>query len=311
MELESQKAYEFKNLRLRFLSNSEVEVDSPEFTWYHLACQEWTGGTSTGSEFTFIEIQGKRIGLNSNGDFWLTNGENDLEGRSFTSRRVRIFDKIPIQGDLIKHDLQNLKESGLIGKISETRFEVWGWAIQAGDQVSYRGEIFTVESTERKWKTWEQFAEQNSLNDNRLKRGDRRITYTELTLDKPVTDSLALVQFKVEKSMLQDLLDGNFRESCKAGWGIGDEAPGHLMYIDYNVNLILKNVEIHGMIRSTSRPLWSETTRRHSGFIDSISVNALGSQIWKKVINFGWFIRNQPKCNKLNFRKILMETKVM
>lgn len=302
VELESQKAFEFKNLRLRFLSNSEVEVDSPEFTWYHLACQEWTGGTSTGSEFTYIEIQGKRIGLNSNGDFWLTNGENDLEGRSFRSRTVKIFDKIPTRGDLIRQDLRNLKECGLIGKISETRFEVWGWAIQSGDQFSYGGEIFTVKSAERKWKTWEQFAVQNSLTDDRFKRGDRRITYTELTLDKPVTDSLVLIQFKVEKSQLQELLDGNFRESCKAGWGIGDEAPGHLMYIDYNVNLILKNVEIHGMIRSTSRPLWSETTRPHSGFIDSISVNALGSQIWKKGDKL-WLVH--PESSKMQQVELL------
>lgn len=282
VELESQKAFKFENIKLKFISNIEIELDSPDFTWFHLACQEWTGGTSTGSEYTYIEVEGKRIGLNTNGDFWLINGEGDLTGQSFSSKRVRLFDKIPLAGNVIKFDLQNLKECGLIGMISETRFEVWGWVIQPEDQLSYGGEIFTVKSTERKWKTWDQFASQNSLTDPRLKRGDRRITYTEITLDRPVRGSLNSLQFRIEKSVCQGFLDGQAREGCKAGWGIGNEAPGHLMYIDYNVNLILQNVNIHGMIRSTARPLWAETTKSHSGSIDSISVNNLGAQIWNK-----------------------------
>lgn len=282
IELESQKAFQFENLRFKFLSNAEIEVDSPDFTWYHLACQEWTGGTSTGSEFTNLVVEGKRIGLNSNGDFWLINGEGDLKGRSFSSRRVRLFDKIPSKGDVIKQDLQNLKDSGLIGKVSDTKFEIWGWAIQIGDEVSFSGEVFKVKSAERKWKTWEQFASQSSLTDPRLRRGDRRITYTEVEFDKAVPGTLSSIQFKVESSALQGLLDGNFREGCKASWGIGNEAPGHLMYIDYNVNLLLKNVDIHGMIRSTARPLWTETTKVHSGSINSIAVANLGAQIWNK-----------------------------
>lgn len=283
VELESQKAFLFDNLRLRFLSNVEIEVESPEFTWYHLACQEWTGGTSTGSEFTYLVVNGFRIGLNSNGDFWLINGDGDLEGRSFSSRKVKLFDRIPSTGDLIAHNLADLKNCGLIGKVSDNRFEIWGWAIQAGDQISFGDNLFTVVSTERKWKTWEQFAAQNSLNNPRLNRGDRRITYTEIVLDKEVPGALEEVQFKVDKSSLQQLLDGNkYREGCKAGWGIGNEAPGHLMYTDYNVNLVLKNVEIHGMIRSTSRPLWAETTKTHSGSINSIAVQGLDPNCWKR-----------------------------
>lgn len=282
VELESQKAFQFENLRIKFLSNSEIEVDSPDFTWYHLASQEWTGGTSAGSEFTNLVVEGQRIGLNTNGDFWLINGEGDLKGRSFSSRRVRLFDKIPSNGDLIKQDLQNLKDSGLIGKISDTKFEIWGWAIQTGDMVSFASEVFTVKFAERKWKTWEQFADQSSITDPKFRRGDRRITYTEVEFDKAVQGSLSSIQFKIERSALQGLLDGQFREGCKAIWGIGNEAPGHLMYIDFNVNLILKNVDIHGMIRSTARPLWTETTKIHSGSITSISVSNLGAQIWNK-----------------------------
>ncbi|WP_111671797.1 hypothetical protein [Algoriphagus litoralis] len=282
VELESQKAFQFEDLKLKFSSNSEVEVDSPDFTWFHLACQEWTGGTSTGSEFTHLIVDGRKIGLNSNGDFWLVNGEGDLKGRSFSARSVKLFDRIPSKGDLIKQDLQNLREGGIIGKVADNRFEIWGWSIQEGDQLSAAGEVFTVKSIGRKWKTWEQFAVQNNLSEPRLKRGDRRITYTEIELDKPVTGPVSSIQFRVERSVLEHLLDGQFRNGCKAAWGIGNESPGHLMYIDYNVNLVLRNVDIHGMIRSTARPLWAETSKSHSGLVNAISVNNLGAPIWKK-----------------------------
>jgi hypothetical protein len=212
----------------------------------------------------------------------LINGEGDLKGRSFSARSVKIFDKIPSKGNLIQQDLQNLSNCGLIGKLSDSRFEIWGWSIQEADQMSFEGQLYTVKSTSRKWKSWEQFAAQSSLSDPRLRRGDRRITYTEIELDKAIPSPIPSIQFKVEKSVLQGLLGGQFQEGCTAVWGIGNDAPGHLMYVDYNVNLLLKNINIHGMIRSTARPLWVETTKSHSGLINSISVNNLGAQIWNK-----------------------------
>lgn len=282
IELESQKAYLFENLNMKFISNEEVEVDNPDFTWYHLACQEWTGGVSTDYEFTYIEFEGRKIWLNSNGDFWLIYGDGDLKCRSFGSRRARLFDKIPVPGDLIKRDTQTLRNCGIIGKISDVSFEIWGWAIQPGDQLSFAGSLFTVVSTDRKWKTWEQFAADNSLSSPRLKRSDRKINYTLVTLDKQVSGTLDSIEFKVEKSAFQSFIGGQFRGGCKAGWGFGNDAPGHLMYIDYNVNLIFKNIDIRGLIRSTSRPLWAETTGPNSGRVNSISVSALGSKIWNK-----------------------------
>lgn len=282
IEMESLKAFKYDNLKFRFLSPSRIEVDDPSFTWYNLASQEWTGGTSTGNEVTHLHVEGKQIGLNTNGDFWLVNGDDDIKGRDFGTHQLNLFDKIPFPGAVIAQNLDDPGNSGLIGKVSDTSFEVWGWSIQANDQLSFSGKNYTVKSITRKWKTWEEFANQYPYPQFRLKRGDRLITYTEIQLDKPILESLRDVRFRVEKSALQGLLDGKFRSGCSAIWNFGNDAPGHLMYTDYNVNLILKNVKIHGLIRSTSRPLWIETTKKLSGNISTIPVGNLDPGIWKK-----------------------------
>src|SRR5690606_15255964 len=160
IEMESLKAYRFDDLKFKFLSNSTVEVDDPNFTWYHLASQEWTGGTSTGYEASSLSVDGKKIGLNTNGDFWLVYGDENVAARGLCAHKVNVFDKIPVPGDIISQDLQDLKRNGLIGKLSNTVFEVWGWSIQEGDQLSLGGNTFSVTKIDRKWKTWEQFAAQ-------------------------------------------------------------------------------------------------------------------------------------------------------
>ncbi len=282
IEMESLKAFRYDNLKFRFLSPSRIEVDDPNFTWYNLASQEWTGGASTSNEITHLVIEGKQIGLNTNGDFWLVNGDEDLKGRHFGTHQLNLFDKIPFPGAFIFQNLEDLGNSGLIGKVSDTVFEIWGWSIQANDLLSFSGKTFTVKSIARKSKTWEQFASQYPFPQFRLKRGDRFITYTEIQLDKPIIESLPNIRFRVERSALQGLLDGEFRSNCSAIWSFGNEAPGHLMYTDYNVNLILKNVKIHGLIRSTSRQLWAETTRPLTGLVSSIPVGNIDSIEWKK-----------------------------
>jgi len=282
IEMESLKAFRFDKLRFRFLSPSRIEVDDPSFTWYHLASQEWTGGASTRDEIVKLIIEGKEIGLNTNGDFWLVNGEEDLNGRDFGTQQLNLFDKIPFAGALISQNLDDLRNSGLIGKVSDSVFEVWGWTIQPNDLLSFSGKTFTVKSIARKSKTWQQFASQYSYPPVRLKRADRLITYTEILLDKPIEEGLADVRFQVEKSAFQALLDGEFRNNCSAIWSFGNEAPGHLMYTDYNVNLVLKNVKIHGLIRSTSKQLWAETTQPLSGLVSIIPVGKSDSMVWKK-----------------------------
>jgi hypothetical protein len=124
IEMESLKAYRFDELKFKFISNSTVEVDDPNFTWYHLASQEWTGGTSTGSELSSLKVDGKVIGLNTNGDFWLVYGDDDVQARSISAHRVNIFDKIPAPGDVICQDLNELQKNSLIGKLSNTTFEI-------------------------------------------------------------------------------------------------------------------------------------------------------------------------------------------
>ncbi|PZX56487.1 hypothetical protein [Algoriphagus chordae] len=282
IEMESLKAYRFDELKFKFLSNASLEVDDPNFTWYHLASQEWTGGNSTGYEASSLRVNGKTIGLNTNGDFWLVYGDEDVASRGLSAHRLSFFDKIPKPGDIISQDLQDIKKNSLIAKLSDTNFEVWGWAIQEGDQLSYAGKNFTVKKTERKWKTWEQFAAQYSNPPERLKRADRKITYTEIELNQPVSASLAELEFQVVKGGLTACLDGKEISGCSAVWNFGNDAPGHLMYIDYNVNLIMKDVRIHGMIRSTSKPLWAETSTALSGNISSIPVGPLGATIWKR-----------------------------
>lgn len=53
------------------------------------------------------------------------------------------------------------------------------------------------------------------------------------------------------------------------------------MYTDYNVNLVMKNVKIQGLIRSTSRPIWANTTEAMTGSISKISINRLDASMWK------------------------------
>ena len=42
-----------------------------------------TGGTSTGSEAKSLIVDGKTIGLNSNGDFWIIYEDEAVEARTF------------------------------------------------------------------------------------------------------------------------------------------------------------------------------------------------------------------------------------
>lgn len=282
IEMESEKTSRFDNLNLRFISPNRVEVDSPYFTWHHLASQEFTGGTSTGSEMQTLIISGFSIGMNTNGDFWLINADDDTLGRGFSSNQINIFDKIPRRNDVLSQNLTDHKSNGLIGKIDNQTFEIWGWSIQKGDVFSFGGQNFTVTQTQRKWKTWQQYGTQFPTPEPRLNRSDRRITYTEIKIDKPITQSVGEVSFKIEQSKLEPLLDGVFRKGCSAIWGDGKEAPGHLLYTDYNVNLVMKNIQTHGLIRSTARPLYAETTAPLQGNISSIPVGNLGSKIWEK-----------------------------
>ncbi len=282
IEMESLKPSRFDDLEMKMVSRNRVQVSSPYFTWHHLASQEWTGGTSTGSELTHIIIAGYKIGLNSNGDFWLVNGDNDLSGRGFTGDEINLFDKIPKKGDSISQNLQDISRNNLIGKSDDKTFEIWGYAIQKGDQFTFNGRTFTVEKTSRKWKNWKQFSAQYSVPNPRMNRTDRRITYTEVTLNQGITEGLGQINFQVSKSNLEALLDGKFRKGCSALWDQGNNSAGHLMYTDYNVNLVMENVDIHGLIRSTARPLFAETTKAISGSVSSIPVGRLGSKIWGK-----------------------------
>jgi len=282
IEMESLKPSRFDNLEMRMVSQNRVEVSSSFFTWHHLASQEWTGGTSTSSELTHLIIDGKKIGLNTNGDFWLVNGENDLSGRGFTSSGINLFDKIPRKGDIISQNLQDISKNNLIGKPSERVVEVWGYVLQNGDKLISNGQTYTVEKTERKWKTWSQFSEQYPSPKPDWSRTDRRITYTEVTLDKVIPQALSDIEFTVNHAALEPLLDGKYRNGCSALWDLGNNSAGHLMYTDYNVNLVMENVETHGLIRSTSRPLYAETSKSLSGSVSSISVGSLGSDLWKK-----------------------------
>ncbi len=282
IEMESLKPSRFNDLKMRFLSNRGLEVDSDSFTWLHLASQEWTGGTSTGSELTSIIIENHRIGLSTNGDFWLVNGEGDLKGRSFTTDRINLFDKVPRVGDIISQNLNDHSSNGIIGKKSKRVFEVWGWVLVKGDTLKTGGKTFTITKTRRKWKTWNQYSEQYSNPEERLKRSDRRITYTEIEIDQELVGDVSSIKFEVVNSQLTPLLDGKFRSGCSALWSIGNEAPGHLMYTDYNVNLLMKDVQIHGLIRSTARSLFAETTQELSGNISQIPIGNFGSDCWKK-----------------------------
>lgn len=279
LEQESAKASRFDGLRMRFNSNKEVEVDHPDFNWYHLASQEWTGGTSTGSELTHLKILGKTVGLNTNGDFWMVNGEEDLTGRNFSTNKLNLFDKIPASGDLIVMDKSNLNVCGLIGKVSNSEFEIWGWSVQVGDELSCQGKRFQALKAERKSMTWEQLSTNLGLSDSRS-RGDRKITYTLITLNAELDLPASEVIFKVEKSELESLLDGKYRENCSAQWDLGNDAPGHLMYTDYNINLRMKDVAIGGLIRSTARSLWVEITEDLQGQVSLIKVQPVKDVLW-------------------------------
>jgi hypothetical protein len=281
IEMESLKPFRFENLNFKFKSNVAVEVENQDFTWYHLACQEMTGGTSTGSEATSLIVDGKTIGLNSNGDFWLLYGDEDVQARGLSGNRINLFDKIPSPGDMISHDPSDLHKNGLIGKVAPNRFEVWGWAVLKDDLLSFEGKSYTVKSAQRKWKTWEQFSEQYASPERRLLRSDRRITYTEIELDQAINADFDHVHFEVVKGSLAHLLDGKEVGGCTAFWSFGNDSPGHLMYTDYNVNLVMKNVQIHGLIRSTSRPIWANTTTALTGSISRIPINGLGASMWK------------------------------
>jgi hypothetical protein len=85
-----------------------------------------TVGTSTGSEAKSLIVDGKTIGLNSNGDFWIIYEDEVVEARGLLGNRINLFDKIPSPGDIISHDLSDLHKNEIIGKVAPNRFEIWG-----------------------------------------------------------------------------------------------------------------------------------------------------------------------------------------
>jgi len=174
-----------------------------------------------------------------------------------------------------------LRKNGLIGKAAPNRFKVWGWAVLKDDLLSFEGKSYGVKSAQRKWKTWEQFSVQYASPERRLLCSDRRISYTEIKLDQAINADFNQIQFEVVKGSLAHLLDGKEVGGCTVFWSFGNYSPGHLMYTDYNVKLVMKNVQIHGLIRSTSRPICANTTTALTGSISRIPIDGLGASIRK------------------------------
>jgi hypothetical protein len=222
-------------------SNRLVRIEGSA-SWYQLANQYWTGGTSTGStSVTRIEIDGYELMLGNNGDWWWKYPDDigDYKYPIEDALSARIFEQIPVVGDIIKVGKLALRDDA--EQLEIDKFDVWGWGLQVGDVLSVNGADYTITNKVRKSIEWSLLQGQGNTG------GGSVINLMTITLDPPPPSGTT--SFEVTQSQTEYLLDGIHEGSLV----YDRDYHGHLFYDDFNFPYHFENVKLRGYFRGSQK----------------------------------------------------------
>ncbi len=264
---------QFENLGLRWLNNRRVHIVSDTFTWYQVVNQYWTGGTSTdGADTTQVVVDDRFIYFGDNGDWQLAYGGAMGEGIGLTGDEVNSFNRIPAPGDVIRQSprdergaFTNDANNGIVRKISDTEFDLWGWNILPGDVLEHGGRTFTVKTIARQGLPWREYDPVRYANAHPL----FCCHPTRVTLDAAIAEPAEAVVFTVVSSSLSHLLSG---ETVTGRTHYARKGFDHLMYTDISTNYRFENVDYSGYIRCTGQDYLTRTTAAVSGEVQAIPI---------------------------------------
>lgn len=257
------KGTAYPNIRLRWVDNRTIEQDMDDWNWYFVANQYWTGGMKVAAS-TFGQVNTPH-GVIKAGNFadwsieagtiandgivdWSLKG---LKGAEMSVRTVRFFDRVPAAGDVIYMGIVPGAKT-LPGKVNDTRFRTWGWAVHVGMALRYKGTDYTVVRTDYCGINEAHTSSNIRGSSQGIRPRDKRhggapYHYWEIVLDKPIADDPA--ELVVASSQLEYLLDGKYHE-LEVEFRQGDPL-GHLFYMNSNVGMHFENVNFSGNIRAS------------------------------------------------------------
>lgn len=214
-------------------------------SWLQLANQYWWGGTNTNQgQSAFIRVQHNSksfdIRLGNEGDWNYLSGTNQVIDSFIDNATVRGIFQIPKSGDVFTIGADFKSGNDLI-VVDANTVEVFGWSIQAGDQLDIDGVTVNVVSTELEHRKVESFDPASS-------QAAGYIHFLSLILDTAI--SLSPSSISVQTAQLEFLLDGNEHdvELTQAS-----SVVGHLFYDDFNMPYHFENVNLRGFFRGSDR----------------------------------------------------------
>ncbi len=171
-------------------------------------------------------------------------------GGYISSSEARMFTRLPQISDTIQQSakggggewLDNVN-NGIIGKVSDTKFEIWGWGLQIGDVLTYNLIDYTI--TNRIFKS----RQANVYDSTQGYSSAWYIHYYEIEIDSPITDGDDVVVFTVKTSQSASVL--NTEKQCLLRYN-RDQA-GHIFYDDFNMPFWFENTIIRGYYRGSDR----------------------------------------------------------
>jgi hypothetical protein len=278
------KGTSYPGIRLRWLDNRTIEQGMDDWCWYFVANQYFTGGIRLGAA-TFGQVNTPHgvIKAGNFGDWAIEAGTvaedgivdwslKGIEGAAMSVRTVRFFDRVPANGDVMRIGIVPGAKT-LPGKVSDTRFRTWGWAVHVGMVLRYKDTDYTVVRTDYCGINEAHTSSNIRGSDQGIRPRDARhggapYHYWEIVLDKPIADAPA--EMVVALSKLEYLLDGKYHE-LEVEFRKGDPL-GHLFYMNGNVGMHLENIDYHGNIRSSG------------GTFDGKNLySAMDTAIWRNV----------------------------
>ena len=227
-------------------------------SWLQLANQYWWGGTNTNQgQDAYIRVQHNtksyNIKLGNEGDWNYLSGSNQVIDSFIDNATVRGIFQIPKAGDQFTIG-SDFKAGNDLVVVDKNTIEVWGWSIQAGDQLDVDGVTVNVVATEEKYKKVGAFDPTSPL-------AAGYIHYLSLTLDAAINLNPSAIS--VQTAQLEFLLDGNEHavELTQTGGVVG-----HLFYDDFNMPYHFENVNLRGFFRGSDRP-FKDTSGNYIGWM--------------------------------------------
>lgn len=212
-----------------------MRSESPDFSWRMLANQYWTGGTSTGgADIVVIDIDGFRLYVGNNGDWWREAGKGNVAGGILNAAEAALFDRIPVAGDRVP-----------LERTADGAWRTWGWGVQVGDVLSVGGRDLTVAARKRA------SSPDAVLGVTMPGRIAGYAHYWELTFKDKATPSGDKAEAVVKTSRTAYLLDGKPRAATLV---YDRDLHGHWQYNRAEVNYEFRNICFNGYYRQTAGP---------------------------------------------------------